>query len=161
MRKVNANELPWDEYVSPAGKFRGKFKEISLALGAAKNRNQFNGGHPFDFSIEQLEPGQTLCPYHDHASQWELFYVLTGSGIVRSSGTSHRVGPGDVIMHPPGDAHQIVNDGESELTYILVADNPPLDVCRYPDSDKVGVFDDHGRRELFRVTPVDYFDAEE
>jgi hypothetical protein len=47
------------------------------------------------------------------------------------------------------------------LTYILVADNPPVDVCRYPDSNKTGIFDDHGRRELFRATEVDYFDGEE
>lgn len=88
-------------------------------------------------------------------------YILSGTGTVRSSGTTHRVTPGDVIVHPPGDAHQIVNDGATALTYILVADNPPLDVCNYPDSGKIGIFDDRGRREVFRATPVDYFDAEE
>ena len=133
MLKVNADELPWEEYISPSGKFRGKYKQISLAL----------------------------CPYHDHATQWELFYILSGTGSVRSSGETHRVRSGDVVVHPPGDAHQILNDGDIDLTYILVADNPPLDVSRYPDSNKVGVFDDHGRRELFRATEVDYFDGEE
>jgi hypothetical protein len=61
MLKVNADELPWDEYRSPNGKFRGKFKEISVALGAARDGNQFNGGHPFDVALEQLAPGETLC----------------------------------------------------------------------------------------------------
>ena len=69
MLKVNADELPWEEYTSPNGSFRGKYKQVSLALGAAKDRNQFNAGHPFDFAIERLGPGETLCPYHDHASQ--------------------------------------------------------------------------------------------
>lgn len=161
MLKVNVDEVPWDEYNSPNGKFRGKYKQISLALGAAKDRNQFNGGHPFDFAIERLEPGATLCPYHDHATQWELFYVLSGTGSVRSNGELHHVTSGDVIIHPPGDAHQIVNDGSVDLMYILIADNPPLDVCRYPDSNKIGIFDDHGRRDLLRAAEVDYFDGEE
>lgn len=161
MLKVNTDDVPWSEYASPGGKFRGRFKEISIALGALKDRNQFNGGHPFDFSIEQLAPGQTLCPYHDHAAQWELFYIISGTGSVRSSGETHAVRTGDVIVHPPGDAHQIVNDGDIDLTYVLIADNPPVEICRYPDSNKVGHFDDRGRRELFRTTAVDYWDGEE
>jgi len=43
MLKVNVDELPWETYNSPNGKFRGTYKQISLALGAAKDRNQFNG----------------------------------------------------------------------------------------------------------------------
>jgi uncharacterized cupin superfamily protein len=124
-------------------------------------RQVYNGGHPFDLTIEKLAPGDTLCPYHDHATQWELFFITSGSGTVRSNGESHAVTTGDVIAHPPGDAHQIINTGEIDLTYILIADNPPVDVCRYPDSKKVGIYDDGDRRELFRATEVDYWDGEE
>jgi uncharacterized cupin superfamily protein len=161
MLKVNVDDVPWETYASPKGSCRGSYKDVSLALGAARHANQFNGGHPFDLAIEKLGPGETLCPYHDHAAQYELFYIIAGSGTVRSSGENHPVKTGDVIMHPPGDAHQIINTGETDLTYILIADNPPLDVCRYPDSNKAGVFAGTSRRELFRMTDVDYWDGEE
>ena len=112
MKKINADDVSWITYASPGGKFTGSYKELSLALGAAKNK-------------------------------------------------SYAVTTGDVIIHPPGDAHQIINTGEGDLTYILIAESPPVDICRYPDSNKVGIFDDGDRRDLFRATEVDYFDGEE
>lgn len=161
MLKVNVEDIPWAQYGSPKGKCRGSYKELSLALGATKNANQFNGGHPFDMTIEQIGPGATLCPYHAHASQYELFYIIAGSGTVRSNGESFPVKTGDVIMHPPGDAHQIINTGDTDLTYIIIADNPQLDVVRYPDSNKVGVCDGNSPHEFFRTTEVDYWDGED
>jgi uncharacterized cupin superfamily protein len=66
--------------VSPKGAFRGRYREISLALGAKKDAAPAGGGHPFDVVLEVLAPGETCCPYHAHAAQWELFYVLSGEG---------------------------------------------------------------------------------
>ena len=37
------------------------------------------GGHPFDVELSKLNPGETGCPYHSHAAQWELFLVLSGT----------------------------------------------------------------------------------
>jgi hypothetical protein len=69
MLKVNVDDVPWATYDSPSGTFRGFYKELSLTLGAKKGANQYNGGHPFDLTIEKIESGGTLCPYHSHATK--------------------------------------------------------------------------------------------
>ena len=154
MPNINVEAIPWTEFVSPKGAFRGRFREISLALG---------GGHPFDVSLEVLAPGETCCPYHAHAAQWEFFYILAGEGTVRRDGETFAVEPGDAIMHPPGEAHQIRNTGTGELRYLIVADNPPIDPCVYPDSGKAQVLVPGGEMTIrYRTTPgLDYFDGEE
>jgi len=159
--KVNIDDIPWVPYSSPKGKTRGSFKELSVALGAKKNANQFIGGHPFDMTIEKIGPGATLCPYHSHAAQYELFYIIAGNGTVRSGDENHSVTAGDVIMHPPGDAHQIINTGKMDLTYIIIADNPQLDVVRFPDSNKIGVCDVDTPFKFYRTIEAEYWDGEE
>ena len=44
--------------------------------------------------------------------------------------------PGDVALHPTGSSHQIINIGDTDLIYYLVADNPLTEYCYYPDSNK-------------------------
>jgi hypothetical protein len=60
MKKINADDVPWIAYASPGGKFTGSYKELSLALGAAKNKNQFNGGHPFDLAMNSFAPPRSI-----------------------------------------------------------------------------------------------------
>ncbi len=163
MPNINVETIPWTDFSSPKGAFRGRYREISLALGANKNAGPADGGHPFDVALEVLAPGETCCPYHAHAAQWEFFYILAGEGTVRRDGESFAVKPGDAIMHPPGEAHQIRNTGTSELRYLIIADNPPVDPCTYPDSGKAEVFVP-GSQMLIRHTTtenLDYFDGEE
>ncbi len=139
-RKVNVDDLPWEEFASPKKKFRGFSKEVSLALGAKRNTPTGLGGHPFDLELQKISPGATGCPFHFHAAQWELYYVLSGTGAMRTAQGTEALRAGDVIVHPPGDAHQIRNTSATDdLLFYLVADNPPVDYWHYPDSDKWGL----------------------
>ena len=163
MPHINVDEVPWREFVSPKGAFRGRYRELSLALGAKKDAGVGAGGHPFDVALEVLAPGETCCPFHAHAAQWEFFYILSGAGTVRRNGEHFTVGPGDAILHPPGEAHQIRNTGTVELRYLIIADNPPHDPCVYPDSRKAHVLVPGGEK-LVRydaLDHLDYFDGEE
>lgn len=157
-RLVALDAVPWEIWSSPRGKFRADFKGISEALGAKRNTPTGLGGHPFDLEIGRLAPGQRGCPYHSHASQWELFLFHTGTATVRTPAGTQVFGPGDLVLHPPGEAHQFTNTGPDELLYSLVADNPPMDVFHYPDSDKWGFREP---RKFFRATAADYWDGEE
>lgn len=65
---------------------------------------------------------------------------------------------GDTIMHPAGEAHQISNTGMDELVYFIIADNPPLDFCHYPDSDKSMASPGEG---FYRRAGSDYWEGEE
>jgi uncharacterized cupin superfamily protein len=157
-RKLHVDALPWDEWFSPRKKFHGFSKELSIALGAKRNAPTGLGGHPFDLELNRLAPGEAGCPFHSHAAQWELFLVLDGHGLVRVGGETFAVAAGEAILHPPGEAHQIRAAADHELTFLLIADNPPVDYWCYPDSQKWGL---RAPRKFFRPVEVDYWDGEE
>jgi uncharacterized cupin superfamily protein len=146
------------EWRSEKGKFRGTSKELSLALGAKPDTPTGLGGHPFDLEYSKLAPGECGSPFHSHAAQWELFLILDGRARVRVEKETHMLVAGDVIVHPPGEAHQITNAGETELLFFLVADNPPVEYWHYPDSNKWGL---RSPRKFFRTSDVNYWDGEE
>ena len=157
-RKVNLAALPWENFDSPRKMFRGRSKELSIALGAVRNTGVHAGGHPFDLEYGVLPPGFAGCPFHSHAAQWECFVIVSGRGSVRTTDGVHAVGAGDAFLHAPGTAHQLKNSGAEDLVYFLVADNPPADYFHYPDSNKWGL---RAPRKFFRATEVDYWDGEE
>lgn len=157
-RRLHPDTLPWEEWTSPKGRFRGASKELSLALGAKRDAAAGLGGHPFDLELSRLRPGECGCPFHLHAAQWEMFLLLEGQGTVRTTDGSHAVGAGDVVLHPPGNAHQLTNSGDTDLVFYLIADNPPADYCHYPDSGKWGLREP---RMFFRPHEADYWDGEE
>ena len=70
-------------------------------------------------------------------------------------------------MCPPGEALQIINDSDSDLSYLVVANNTPFDQCYYPDSDKMwfaGVLAPEGESGLNFVRKgftADYLEGEE
>jgi len=157
-RKIHPDDLPWESWGSPKGKFRGTSKELSIALGAKRRTPTGLGGHPFELELGKLAPGERGCPFHSHAAQWELLIFLEGTVTVRAGDESLVLHGGDVVLHPPGESHDFTNTGETDLLYYLVADNPPIDIWRYPDSNKWGI---NTPRTFFRPVEVDYWDGEE
>src|SRR5436853_540089 len=83
---------------------------------------------------------QSLCPYHSHSAESELYLVVSGNGTVRDKDGLTDVGAGDAFFFGPGEAHQLTNAGEEDLVYYVVADNPLGDGCYYPDSGKWAVW---------------------
>lgn len=158
MKRMNLAALPWIEWSSPGGAFRGRSKEVSIALGAAPRAHLGQGGHPFDLEAGRLAPGEVGCPFHRHLAQWEMFLITAGHGIVRHGHAQRDVVAGDVVLHPPGAAHQLRNAGDADLDYLLIANNPPLDVVHYPDSNKWGF---HPGGGFYRPAYVDYWHGEE
>jgi uncharacterized cupin superfamily protein len=157
-RRRHLDDLPWVPWSSPKGRFRAASKELSLALGAKHNTPTGLGGHPFDVEYGRLAPGDSGCPFHRHAAQWELIYLLSSTATVRADNATFTAGAGELVLHPPGEAHQFTNTGDTDLLYLLVADNPPVDYWHYPDSGKWGL---RAPRKFFRMTEVDYHDGEE
>lgn len=157
-RKLHPDDLPWEEWASPRGRFRGASKELSLALGAQRHAPPGRGGHPFDLELSRLQPGECGCPYHLHAAQWELFLILAGEGTVRTPAGREILKAGDAVLHPPGEAHQLTNTGSTELLFYLIADNPPVDYWHYPDAAKWGLREP---RKFFRMQEAEYWDGEE
>lgn len=158
MKHVFVPDLPWEEQRSPAGKFQSFAQNISVALGGIRNGGTWCGGHPFDLQIRRIPPGASVCPFHTHLAQWELFVIETGTALVRTGTETHTLRTGEVFVHPPGEPHQLTNAGPGELVVLIVADNPPLDAFFYPDSNKWGL---RLPGKYFRMQQVGYFDGEE
>ncbi len=158
MSHVNVSTVPEEEQVSPAGKYQSFSRNLSLALGGVRNAGTWGGGHPFDLQLRRIPPGKSVCPFHVHYVQWELFVVRAGTGTVRVGDERHEVRAGDVFLHPPGEAHQILNPGPADLEVLIITDNPILDAFSYPDSDKWGI---RPPGKIFRLTEANYFDGEE
>ncbi|MDQ2664128.1 MAG: hypothetical protein M3Y18_08875 [Candidatus Eremiobacteraeota bacterium] len=72
MPNINIEDIPWTEFVSPKGAFRGRYREISLALGATKNAGPADGGHPFDIALEVLAPSSPA--FHTQNMQMSFCY---------------------------------------------------------------------------------------
>ncbi|HEX8281354.1 MAG TPA: cupin domain-containing protein, partial [Chthoniobacterales bacterium] len=95
------------------------------------------------------------------SAQWEMYLVLSGRGIVRDADGTAEVGPGDVFLFKPGEAHQLTAAGEEDFVYYVIADNPLGDTCYYPDSGKWYVRKEANELQVVQGTPTDYFDGEE
>ena len=59
-------------------------------------------------------------------------------------------------------AHQLWNDTDATVRFLSISSwaNGP-EICHYPDSGKVGVYDAHGGELYKRATAVDYWEDEE
>jgi len=166
MRKVNLNDVAEKEKRSPKGKFNRFMKSISIALGREPESLDLSKRHPFDLTLVRIPKGKTLCPYHAHAAESELYLVVSGRGSVRDKDGITEVGPGDAFFFQPGEAHQLTNGGEEDFVYYVIADNPRSggttgDSCYYPDSGKWAVTRDARDEILVKGTETDYFDGEE
>lgn len=166
MRKINLKEVPEQERKSPKGKFGRFSKNISIALGREPESLDLSKQHPFDLALVRIPKGKTLCPYHAHAAETELYLVVSGRGSVRDKDGMTEVGPGDAFLFQPGEAHQLSNAGDEDFAYYVIADNPRSggatgDSCYYPDSGKWAVVNDALEEIVVKGTETNYFDGEE
>jgi uncharacterized cupin superfamily protein len=161
MKKVNQQEIGEVERKSPKGKYWSHRKNISVALGREPESTDLLKRHPFDVALIRIPPGASVCPYHTHSAQWELYVVVSGRGAARDESGTTEVGPGDAFIYMPGEAHKLSNAGDEDFVYYIVADNPIGESCYYPDSKKWGVDGPSGDWVLIRGENIDYFDGEE
>jgi uncharacterized cupin superfamily protein len=159
MRKVNTNEMAWDSWSSPKGRFSGAGKGISEALGRDPSSTDLVKRHPFDVEILRIPPGATPYPYHSHSAQWEFYHVIAGSGVARDPDGQTPIAAGDAFIYPPGEPHQFTNDGTEDLVIYVIADNPIGESAYYPDSKKWLVRSPE--RRLLCGESLDYYDGEE
>jgi uncharacterized cupin superfamily protein len=110
-------------------------------------------------NLSRMAPGRAGCPYHFHMLDDELFFVLSGTGVLRYGEQSIPIRAGDMISCPAGTGtgHQIASTGEEDLVYLGIGRNSPNEVCVFPDSDKVHI---RGLKLKGRLTKTDFMDGE-
>ncbi len=154
---VNLDELEFDD-VENNGFYTSRRARFSAAIGARQ----------LGYNLTELPPGKSQCPFHSHRAEEEMFLILEGEGELRFGNERHRIRKHDVIACPTGGAavaHQIVNTGSTTMRYLSLSSMADVEICEYPDSNKVGVFaatpGAPGLRGMHRTTSsVDYYDGE-
>ncbi len=155
---INLDEV--DNYIEMDNEpYVSKRAPISEKIGAKK----------LGYSIAIVPPGNKVCPFHNHHINEEMFMILEGSGILRFGDKEYPIRKHDIIACPPGGrelAHQIVNTSDQDIKYLCLSTNEPVEICEYPDSDKVlsmvGTLKDKKIRHIARIQDaVDYFEGEE
>ena len=155
-RVVNVDELTLEAF-SKGEKFASSSARIGPKVGAKD----------LGYSYDVVPPGKRSCPFHSHAAEEEMFFIVKGRGTLRYGAETRPVRAGDFICCPvggPETAHQLVNDSSGELAYISVSTMMPAEVCEYPDSGKVGSFGGSGASRIRHMTEmsagVDYWKGE-
>lgn len=154
---INLDELQM-ENEPENGHFQQSYGVIGEKIGSQK----------LGYNLTIVPPGKRACPKHNHHNNEEMIFILEGNGLLHFGKNEYPLRPFDVVACPPGGrdvAHLIINTGKTDLKYLALSTMDPIDICEYPDSDKVGVYvgkwGNMALRKIFKANQtVDYNDGE-
>jgi len=141
---VHKNEYNEYEYYKKAIIPRGDAKQCTL-------------------SVYEIPPGKAAYPYHFHTKNEEVFYIISGSGLLKTQTGEKLVSSGDFMFFPACEngAHKLTNNSKTEnLIYIDFDTENDLEVSFYPDSGKIGVWGKNINKVFRTDASVDYYDGE-
>jgi uncharacterized cupin superfamily protein len=69
-----------------------------------------------------LRPGVSIG-FHKHKGSEEIYYIISGKGLMRVDDETSEVGPGDAVLTKNGSSHGLENIGETDLRIIVVGGN--------------------------------------
>jgi len=157
---IHLSEVSVDKINAPQGSsFGGLRQRVGMHIGARR----------LGYSFFTVPPGKAAFPYHTHAGNEEMIYVIGGEGILRFGKEELSVEAGTVVACPPGSdyPHQLINNSAVDLHYLVVSTMDYPDLSEYPDSNKVGAYAtaavgaNVGFRALYvRDKNVNYYDGE-
>jgi uncharacterized cupin superfamily protein len=130
--------------------YRARMARFGPSIGA----EQLGG------SVYELDPGESVCPYHYEYPEEEWLLVLAGRPTLRDPDGDHELEPGDLVCFPegPDGAHKVTNRTDRLVRILMLSTKHETAVAVYPDSGKVGVWP---LGKLFRLADaVDYYDGE-
>jgi uncharacterized cupin superfamily protein len=111
----------------------GRFGMRGTRLGAAA------GGRELGLSVFELDPGRRNLPYHAHHGIEEMIIVLEGTPILRTPDGERELTRGEVAACPAGrlGAHQLINNTDQVVRYLIASTRASVDLIEYPDSGKI------------------------
>ena len=72
-------------------------------------------------SSTELKPQQKTNG-HSHKGQEEVYFFVTGTGMMYLDEVPRRIGPGAIVLIEDGVHHQVVNDTDESLHFVCVFD---------------------------------------
>jgi uncharacterized cupin superfamily protein len=118
------------------------------------------GAEQLGASVYDLDPGDSVCPYHYETPEEEWLLVWAGSPTLRDPDGEHELSPGDLVCFPegPDGAHKVTNRTEEPVRIVMFSTKTATAMAIYPDSNKVGIWP---LGKLFRIDDaVDYWEGE-
>jgi quercetin dioxygenase-like cupin family protein len=76
------------------------------------------GAENFAMRLFEMEPGG-YSPLHEHPWEHEVF-ILDGAGLVSNGEKATGIKAGDVVFVPPGERHQVKNNGKKTLKFLCL-----------------------------------------
>jgi uncharacterized cupin superfamily protein len=114
-------------------------------------------------SIYEIPPGKSAYPYHYHTKNEEVFYIISGGGVLSTPSGTKNISSGDLLFFPANEkgAHKLTNNSLTEmLVYLDFDSSNDIDVSFYPDSKKMGVWG-MGINQVYKIEDsVDYYKDE-
>lgn len=122
---------PEFEHESDKEGFRMRDAWIAYRAGAER----LGGG------LYELYPAQACFAYHWHTANEEMLVVLAGTVTLRTPDGERAVGAGEVVAFPRGErgAHQLINDSDEAVRFLVFSEMRGPDVIGYPDAGKIAV----------------------
>jgi len=127
------------------------------------------GAQRLGATLYELEPGNSICPYHWHAANEELLIAFDGRPNLRTPAGERELEEGEVVAFPIGEegAHKVTNRSDAIVRVLIASQMNEPEVAVYPDSGKVMARQQApgipatGVRAIFRFEDgVDYWDGE-
>lgn len=93
----------------------GTHKGGGQTIGYSFFRNA--AGLKLVFRKRALKPGSAIGYHEQHED--EIYYVLSGRGIMKLDGKEVEVGPGTAILTRPGSSHGLRQTGKEDLVILI------------------------------------------
>jgi uncharacterized cupin superfamily protein len=145
---VNATTVELESWPGAPPGFRARCRGIGELLG----------GERIGATVYELDPGERGGPYHYEFGREEAVLVLSGRPTLRHPEGRERLDPGDFVAFraDPAGAHQLINESEELVRYVMFSANTESFSVIYPDSGKVSTV-----MGMFKISDaVDYWEGE-
>jgi uncharacterized cupin superfamily protein len=123
--------------------FTSQFDEDIRGLAKRARLGRHAGTERIGLSLYELGP---RCPrevskYHLQYANEELLIVLSGTPTLRTPSGERHLKEGEVVAFPAGrqGAHQVFNETDEPVRYLMLSTMNAPDVMEYPDDGKIGV----------------------
>ena len=114
-------------------------------------------------AVYEISPGRSAYPYHYHLKNEEVFYIISGQGLLRTPDGERKVSQGNFMFFPANEngAHKLTNISETEsLVYIDFDTENNIDIAVYPDSKKIGIWGKDVDKLYLMDRNVRYYEGE-
>jgi uncharacterized cupin superfamily protein len=97
----------------------GREVDVGHIGGLWRDLGQAAGTRTIGLRRIEIARGRFSTPAHDHGVEEEIFFVLSGTGLLWQRGDTYAVAPGDCIVHRPGRGAHTLRAGEDGLDVLV------------------------------------------